>query len=147
MWSFHVKQDNKEKRIKLAKHGAHKCQNRYQFKFKYLFLYQINMKRCRTLSKEIRLVMFVCNLSCWYGKWLDFATSLEPGQPAHLCSLTRLYTAGWPTSGFHLDIPKMIMDSSQNRRHIIPFKKFSRLRVQGLIIPYYISKQWLPDDD
>ena len=29
----------------------------------------------------------------------------------------------------HLDIPKMIMDSSKSGRWIIPFKKFSRLRV------------------
>ena len=38
--------------------------------------------------------------------WLVFATRIEPGQPAHSCSLTRLYNVGWPTSCFHLDNPK-----------------------------------------
>ena len=57
-------------------------------------------------------------------EWLAFAISIEPGQTAHPCSLTRLYTGGWPTSSFHLDIPKMITDSSENVRLIILFKKF-----------------------
>ena len=51
-------------------------------------------------------------------------------QSAHSCSLIRLYTVGWPTS--HLDIPKMIMDSSEPGMCIIPFKKFSRLRVKHI---------------
>ena len=37
---------------------------------------------------------------------LAFATSIEPGQPAHAFSLTMLYTSDWPTSSFHLDIPE-----------------------------------------
>ena len=45
-------------------------------------------------------------LSCWNRKWLAFATSIEPGQLAHPCSLTRLYTVGWPASNFHLNISK-----------------------------------------
>ena len=32
--------------------------------------------------------------------------SLKPGQPAHPCSLTKLYNVGWPTSIFQLDHPK-----------------------------------------
>ena len=56
--------------------------------------------------------------------------SLCPGQPAHPCSLTRLYTFGWPTSSSHFEIPKMIMDSYKNGRWISPLKKFSRLRVK-----------------
>ena len=47
-------------------------------------------------------------------------------------SLTRLYTVGWTTSTSHLDIPKMIMDSSKNRSWNIPFQEFSRLRVNFL---------------
>ena len=35
--------------------------------------------------------------SCWNWKWLALATSIEPGQLAHLCSLTQLYTFGMPT--------------------------------------------------
>ena len=58
-----------------------------------------------------------------------FATSREPGQPAHPYGLIRLYTAGYPTSSFHLDIPKRIKDSAKNGRWIIPFKKFGRLKV------------------
>ena len=38
-------------------------------------------------------------LSCQHRKWLGFATTIEPGQTA--------------TSSFHLDIPKMVMDSHQ----------------------------------
>ena len=69
--------------------------------------------------------------SCQNQKWLVFATSIDPGQPAHLCSPTRLYTVGWPTSSYHLDIPKMIMDNTKNGRWINPFKKFGRLRVNN----------------
>ena len=58
-----------------------------------------------------------------------FATSMEPGQLAHPCSLNRLYTVGCPTLRFHLYIPKMIMESAKNVRWIIPFKKFGMVRV------------------
>ena len=37
---------------------------------------------------------------------LTFATSIEPGQPAYLCSLTGLYTVDRPTPSIHLDFPK-----------------------------------------
>ena len=66
------------------------------------------------------------------NKWLAFATSIEPGLPAHLCSLTRLCTVGWPTLSFLLDIHKMIMDSAKNGRWIILFKKFGMIRVKTL---------------
>ena len=36
-----------------------------------------------------------------------FGTSLESGQPAHPCSLTRIYTVGCSNSYFDLDIPKI----------------------------------------
>ena len=39
-------------------------------------------------------------------KVISLCASTEPGQPAHLCSLTRLYAVGWPTSSSYLDIPK-----------------------------------------
>ena len=42
----------------------------------------------------------------WKQKCLAFATNIEPGKPAHLCSLIRLYIAGRPTLSSHLDIPK-----------------------------------------
>ena len=52
----------------------------------------------------------VCNnlnpLFSWNWKWSAFATSIEPGHPAHPCSLTRLYTVGWPISSSNLDVPK-----------------------------------------
>ena len=44
------------------------------------------------------------------------AISIEPGQPVHPCSLTMLYIVGWLPSYSHLDIPKMIGDSSKNGR-------------------------------
>ena len=63
-------------------------------------------------------------------KVISFANCIEPGQPSHPCSLTKLYTVGWPTSHIvSLISLKVIMDSSKKRRWIIPFKKFSRLSV------------------
>ena len=38
---------------------------------------------------------------------LAFATSIEPGQPAHPCILTRLYTVGCQISNIFLDIPEI----------------------------------------
>ena len=79
----------------------------------------------------------VLTLSWQNQKWLSFAISIEPDQPAQiLCILTRLYTVGWPSSSSHLDIPKMIMDSSKNRRLIIPFKKYGRLWVNCVLVSY-----------
>ena len=40
-------------------------------------------------------------------KVIVFDTSLEQYQHAHLCSLTRLCTVGWPTSCSYLNIPKI----------------------------------------
>ena len=57
------------------------------------------------------------------------------------CSLTRLYTVGWPTLSFHLDIPKIIMDSSKNRGWIIPFMKFSRVRVNSYFIDFKAKRE------
>ena len=47
-------------------------------------------------------------------KWLAFATSIESGQPAHLYSLNRLYTVGWPLSNSHLDILNIDTGHFQN---------------------------------
>ena len=69
------------------------------------------------------------SLSCWAQMWFVFATSIEPGQPAHPCSLNRHYNVGWPTSSSHLDIPKMIINSS---------KEFQK--VQGWIIKTWIKQ-------
>ena len=44
----------------------------------------------------------------------------------------RLYTFDWPTSNSHINIPKMLKNSSKYRRWIISFKKFNRLRLQVL---------------
>ena len=46
---------------------------------------------------------------------IAFATSTEPGQPAQI-SLTRLYTVGWPTSRFNLDVYK------NDNGHILKWK-------------------------
>ena len=62
-------------------------------------------------------------------KVISLNTSVKPGQPAHPCSLTRLYAVGSPTSSSHLDSPKIIMDSSKNGCRTSPFNKFCRLRV------------------
>ena len=48
---------------------------------------------------------------------LSFATSVEPGPLAHLCSLTRFKFLSW----FYLVI--------KNGRWIVPFKTFNRLRL------------------
>jgi hypothetical protein len=63
----------------------------------------------------LRLTPRVQLLPCWYP--VAFATSIEPGQPAHPCTLTRLYIIGCPTSIF-LDsdlYPKLIMENSKQR--------------------------------
>ena len=44
--------------------------------------------------------------------------------------IARFYTVGWSTLSFHLDIPKMLMDSSKNGRWIVSFKKFGMVRVK-----------------
>ena len=46
----------------------------------------------------------------------------------------QVYTVGSPTSSYHLDVPKMAMDSSKNGKWIIPFKKFGRLGVKANLI-------------
>ena len=56
-----------------------------------------------------------------------FATSIEPGQT--------LYR--WPiTSSFHYDIPKNDDGEFKNERLIIPFKKYSRLRLNFFLTFY-----------
>ena len=40
--------------------------------------------------------------------WLASATNIEPGKPAHMCSLTRLYTTGWPVANSHFGILKIV---------------------------------------
>ena len=62
-------------------------------------------------------------------KSLPFATSIEPVQPVHPCSLTRLYTAGWPNT-------KLIMDSSKNGNWASQFKKFSRQRLNAWLVTF-----------
>ena len=59
-------------------------------------------------------------------KLLTSAINIEPGQPVHLCSLTRLCTISWPTSDLHLYTRKLIMDSQK----ISPLQKFSRVKVK-----------------
>ena len=90
----------------------------------------------------VRLFLYTCTVGQWVGTWyeqitcwnqvLAFTTSIEPDQAAHPSSLTRLYTVGWPTSSFPLDIPKMIIDIYRTGRWNIPVKKFSKLRVNLL---------------
>ena len=63
----------------------------------------------------------------WTESDLVFGTNIEPGRPACLYSLTRLYSV----ESSHLVISKMKMDNAKNGRWIIPFKKFSRLRVKS----------------
>ena len=45
-------------------------------------------------------------------------------------SLTRLYTVGWPTLGFYLDIPK----NNTGGRWIFPFMKFGMVRVKFMLM-------------
>ena len=69
-------------------------------------------------------------LSCWNLKWIAFATSVEQGQSALPCSLTRLYTFVWPPSSSHLMSLKMIMDSS---KMIMDSSKSERLFIQQVL--------------
>ena len=47
------------------------------------------------------------NLNVLEPKLITFATSIEPDQPAHLCSLTRPYTVGWLTLNSNVGNPKI----------------------------------------
>ena len=57
--------------------------------------------------------MFQLFINVWLSLILKYpaaielisATNLEPGQPTHPCSLTRLYTVGFPTSKFSSSYP------------------------------------------
>ena len=49
----------------------------------------------------------MCSYSAGIKSDKPFATSIEPGQPENPCSLTSLYTVGWPTSKSYLDIAKI----------------------------------------
>ena len=63
-------------------------------------------------------------------KWLVFATSTEPGQPADPHSLTRLYTAGWPTWSVLSWYPSKGNGESQKMEVVLlNFSKFSRSSV------------------
>ena len=50
----------------------------------------------KAVVQYVRLWLFINLLNCRNWKWLAFATSIEPGHPAHPHS----YTIGWPTSKF-----------------------------------------------
>ena len=65
------------------------------------------------------------------------ATSLEPGQPAHLCSLL----LADQLQVLILISLKLIMESSENGIWIIPFKKFSRLRATIALTEYCVSNR------
>jgi hypothetical protein len=47
---------------------------------------------------------------------------MEPGLPTHPCSLTMLYNFG-KLELFHLDIPKLLMDSFKYGSWTSPFEK------------------------
>ena len=60
------------------------------------------------------------------------------------CSLTRLFTVGWPTFiSSHLDISKMMMDNSKHWRWIISFKKFSWLGLKHIYNTFFSVKSLL----
>ena len=65
----------------------------------------------------------------------------------HPCSLTSLYTVGWPTSSSYLDIPKMKMDSAKNGRWIFPFKKFGRLGTFRVRVAMYNWPHTVPQNN
>ena len=88
-------------------------------------IFAITVTACLYHVKQMYLT-----LNLLEAKGFVFATSIEPGQLAHLCNLTRHYTVGWPSSSSHLDILKNGNESSKNRRWIIHYKEFSRLRVK-----------------
>ena len=56
-------------------------------------------------------------IPCWNHKRLSFTISIEPGQPAHPCSLRpHSILLAEPSSSYYFDILEMIMDSSENGR-------------------------------
>ena len=93
--------------------------------YSYCMLCYITVKPVFSVYLQ-RPHMNYLNPFCWNKKSLDYATSIEPDQTAQMCRLAWLYTVGWPTSSSHLDIPKMIIDSSKSGRWTSPFQKFSR---------------------
>ena len=70
----------------------------------------------------------------------DFATSIEPGQSAHPCSLTKFYTIGWPTLNSHLDIPKMILDSSKMESGLFHLRGLITLESSQIQLLFTFSK-------
>ena len=81
-------------------------------------------------------------------KWLVFATSIEPGQPVYPCNLIRLYTVGWQTLSFHLNIPKYNNGQLQNGRWVIPFKKSCSLtRLYTIVSPTSSSYLDIPKNE
>ena len=64
-------------------------------------------------------------------KWLAFATSIEPGQTAHIAVWSGFILLADQLLYLILISQRIIMDSSKNERWTSPFKKFSRLRVMS----------------
>ena len=56
------------------------------------------------------------------------SVSIEPGQPPHLCSLTRLYTVSSPISSSHLDIPKKDNGQFQKWKVDYSIKEFQQVK-------------------
>ena len=85
--------------------------------------------RLACLVATIGIIIYISNTAALIILELKgiivFATSIEPGQPAHLVWLAWLWTVAWPTEVFILISLKMIMDSSKN----VGWITFSRLRI------------------
>ena len=70
-----------------------------------------SLKKTRGMSAtKVRkqMVNFISYLNPYRAgtEWLAIATSIEPGQPAHLCSLwPGCITVGWPSLSSNFDIP------------------------------------------
>ena len=110
-------------RVRLSRlYGSFRC---FRFLFLLLLFWRWHLK---IDTKQLKSFFFKASQkfmyafgSCLYNQnraliltllelkdWLAFVTSIEPGQHAHPCNLTRLYTDGWLTSNSHLEIPKTL---------------------------------------
>ena len=92
---------------------------------------KIQNKQTLKFLLEINMYIYFLTLILPTPKVISLCHCIEPGQPAHPCCQTCLYTVGWPSLSFHLDVPKIIMDSDKNERRIIPFMKFGMVRVNS----------------
>ena len=63
------------------------------------------------------------------------STSLEPSQSAHPYSLTMVFSVGWPTFNFHLDIHKVVNRQSLNLRWEYSLYPLRNSTCLGLISP------------